>query len=234
MKFASKPSRALQIENISKIKVLLADDHPFVRAGVRSCLLKYEQFQVVGEASSGGEAIAQAREFLPDVVVMDLSMPGIDGLQATSSLREVCPQSRVLFLTLHQKQEFVREMIQSGARGYLAKDTSPLELVSAIERIHRGETVFMPEVAQSFFNDYVLSGGKLEDAPPKKLSPRENQVLTGIVEGLANKEIADRMQIRIRTVEKHRQRMMNKLRIHKATELVKFAITRGMVNLNLF
>ncbi len=217
----------------SKIKVLLADDHPFVRAGVRSWLDRHEQFEVVGEASCGSEAIAQARESSPDVIVMDLSMPGVNGLQATQALQKICPQTRVLFLTLHENKEYVRDMIEAGGRGCVRKDTSPRDLVSAIEGIHRGGTFFMPEVAETFFNAYVLSGGKLEDTAPKRLSPRENEVLSGIVEGLANKEIADRMQIRLRTVEKHRQRIMSKLGIHKATELVKFAITRGMVNSDL-
>jgi len=218
---------------ISKIRVLLADDHPFVRAGVRSWLDRHDGIQVVGEASCGREAIAQAREFQPDVIVMDLSMPGVNGLQATQVLQEICPQTRVLFLTLHENKEYVRDMIEAGGRGCVRKDTSPRELILAIEGIHRGETFFMPEVAETFFNEYVLSGGRIEDSRPQKLSPRETEVLSGIVEGLANKEIADRMKIRLRTVEKHRQRIMTKLGIHKATELVKFAITRGMVNADL-
>ena len=232
MKLATLPLSANRRHRPAKIKVLLADDHPFVRAGVRSCLHQHEQFEIVGEASCGHEAISRAKECSPDVIVMDLSMPGVDGLQATHSLREFCPNSRVLFFTIDAEKEVVNEMIQSGAKGYVRKDTPPVELVSAIERIHRGETCFRPEVAQTFFNEFVLNGGKLKDTP-KKLSPRENQVLSGIVEGLANKEIADRLHLRTRTIEKHRQRMMKKLGIHKATELVKFALTRGMVNLNL-
>ena len=167
------------------------------------------------------------------MIVMDITMPGMSGLEATKCLRAICPESRVLILTVHEKKEFIREMIQSGAQGYIRKNTSPDEFVSAIERIHRGETFFMPDVAQAFFNDYVLSGGKLEDSYPKRLSDRERQVLSSIVEGLANKDIGHRLHISIRTVEKHRQRIMKKLGIHKATELVKFAITRGFVNLDL-
>jgi len=232
MRLATVPRSTNRRPNTSKIKVLLADDHPLIRAGVRSWLHQHDQFEVVGEASCGHEAISAAREFSPDVIVMDLSMPGVDGLQATHSLREFCPQSRVLFFTIDAEKEIVHEMIQSGARGYVRKDTPPVELVSAIERIHRGETFFKPEVAQTFFHDFVVNGGKPKETP-KKLSPRENEVLSGIVEGLANKEIADRLKLQTRTVEKHRQRMMKKLGIHKATELVKYALTRGLVNLNL-
>jgi DNA-binding NarL/FixJ family response regulator len=214
-----------------KIKVLLVDDHPFVREGVRACLLRHKQFEVVGDASSGEEAINKAKKYSPDIIIMDISMPGMNGLEATRCLRGICPRARVLILTVHEKKEFVREVVESGARGYIRKSTSPVEFVTAIECIHRGETFFMPEVAQSFFDDYVLSGGKLGSANPKRLSPREHQVLTLIVEGLANKEIADKLTLSVRTVEKHRQKIMKKLGIHKATELVKFAITRGVVNL---
>lgn len=218
-------------EPLSRIKVMLADDHPFIREGVRSLLGRYHHFEVVAEAANGHEAILQAQEFSPDVVIMDISMPGIDGLEATECLRDICPVCRVLILTIHEKKDFVRELVQSGARGYLRKDTSPLELVSAIERVHRGETFFRPEVAQAFFNDYVQRAGGPEALSPRRLSDREHEVLSAIVEGLSNKEIAARMGITTRTVEKHRQRIMKKLGIHKSTELVAFAITRGFVNL---
>ncbi|MDB6033251.1 MAG: two component LuxR family transcriptional regulator [Verrucomicrobiales bacterium] len=213
-----------------KIKVFLVDDHPVVREGVRSCLRHYEQVEVVGEAASGHEAIDRAKEFAPDIILMDVTMPGMNGLEATKCLRAICPDSRVLIFTVHEKKEFVREMIQSGARGYIRKNTSPMELVSAIEKLHRGETFFMPDVAQAFFEEYVLSGGRMEET--RELSDRETEVLTWIVAGLANKEIADRLTLSVRTVEKHRQKIMQKLGIHKATELVKYAITRGLVSLN--
>jgi DNA-binding NarL/FixJ family response regulator len=219
-------------EKKMKIKVLLVDDHPFVRDGVRSCLARHGQFEVVGEASSGQEAITKAREFSPDIIVMDITMPGMNGLEATKCLREFCPAARVLILTVHEKKEFVREVVQCGARGYIRKNTSPVELVSAIERIHRGETFFMPEVAQAFFDEYVQSQGELEVALPKPLSDRERQVLGLVVSGLANRDMADRLRLSVRTVEKHRQRIMKKLGIHKATELVEFAITRGFIHLN--
>jgi DNA-binding NarL/FixJ family response regulator len=162
---------------------------------------------------------------------MDIMMPGMSGLEATKCLREYCPTAKVLILTVHEKKEYVREVVQSGARGYIRKSTSPAELINAIERIHRGETHFMPDVAQTFFEEYVLTGGKLGETKPRALSERERQVLTFIVEGLANKEIAARLDLSVRTVEKHRQRIMKKLGIHKATELVRFAITRGYVEI---
>ena len=216
-------------EDKSRIRVLLVDDHPLVREGVRSSLRKHERFEIVGEAANGLDAIKQARQFLPDVVVMDFTMPGMSGLEATTCLRNACPETKVLILTVHEKTEFVREMIQSGARGYIRKSTTPAEFVSAIECVHGGGLFFKPEIAEAFFKEYVLNGGKLENSIPRQLSKREHQVLTSVVDGMANKEIAHRLELSVRTVEKHRQKIMNKLGIHKATELVKFAITRGVV-----
>jgi DNA-binding NarL/FixJ family response regulator len=215
-----------------KIKVLLVDDHPLVLAGVRAFLLRYERFEIVGEASSASEAINRAKDCSPDVVVMDISMPGMNGLEATKCLRAICPQTKVLILTVHEKKEFIREMIQAGARGYVRKNSPPSELVTAIESVYRGEVYFMPDVAQAFFREYVLNAGRMDDTSPKRLSKREHEVLRLIVEGLANKEVADRLQLSVRTAEKHRQRIMEKLGIHRATELVKVAITRGFVNLS--
>jgi DNA-binding NarL/FixJ family response regulator len=219
-------------DNKVKIRVLLVDDHPLVREGVRSSLRKHDRFEIVGEASSGLDAIKQAKASSPDVVVMDFTMPGMNGLETTSCLRVACPQTKVLILTVHEKIEFVREIIQSGARGYVRKSTTPSEFVSAIECVHRGELFFKPDVAEAFFREYVMNEGKMENASSKQLSKREHEVLSSIVEGLANKEIAHRFHLSVRTVEKHRQRIMKKLGVHKATELVKFAITRGVVNMN--
>ena len=219
-------------ESKSKIRVLLVDDHPLVLAGVRSSLLRAERFEIVGEAASGPEAINRAKETLPDVVIMDITMPGMNGLEATKCLRAICPETKVLILTVHEKKEFVREMIQAGARGYVRKNTPPAELIVAIECVYRGEVFFMPDVAQAFFKEYVLNAGKMEDPSAKQLSKREHEVLSLVVEGLGNKEIAGRLQLSVRTAEKHRQRIMEKLGIHRATELVKIAITRGFVHLN--
>src|SRR5437660_10712930 len=148
-------------ESKSKIRLLLVDDHPLVLAGVRSSLLRSERFEIVGEASSGPEAINRAKECLPDVVVMDITMPGMNGLEATKCLRAICPQTKVLILTVHEKREFVREMIQAGARGYVRKNTPPGDLALAIECVYRGEVFFMPDVAQAFFKEYVLSAGRM-------------------------------------------------------------------------
>ena len=214
------------------IKVLLVDDDPYVREGVRSCLSRHLQFDVVGEASNGQEAIAGVKKHTPDVVVMNSSLPGMDGLETTRSLRTTHPKVRVLILAGHRGKDLVRDVVRCGAPGYLSKNASPTELVTAIERVHRGETFFAPDVAQTFFEEFVQNGGKIEDTGPKPLSQRERQVLGLIVEGLPNKDMATQLSLSVRTVEKHRQRVMRKLGVRRATELVKFAVTRGWVDLN--
>lgn len=215
-----------------KIKVLLVDDDPYVREGVRSCLSRHLHFQVVGEAANGQDAIARVKKLTPDVVVMNISLPGMDGLETTRCLRDSFPKVRVLILAGNQAKDMVKHVVRSGAPGYLSKNASPTELVSAIECVHRGETFFTPDVAQSFFEEFVQNGGRMVDAGPKPLSQRERQVLGLIVEGLPNREVAVQLNLSVRTVEKHRQRVMRKLGVRRATELVKFAVTRGWVDLN--
>lgn len=217
-----------------KIKVLPVDDHPVVVEGVRSCLRAHAQFEVVGVASSGEDALAKAKKLTPDVILMDVNMPGLDGLETTRQLRQACPKSKVLMFAGREDNDAVGEMIQCGAKGCIRKSATATELVSAIERVHRGETFFSADVAQMFFEDYVKRGGRAQESVTKRISERERQVLHLIVEGAANKEAADTLQISVRTVEKHRQRIMKKLGVHKATELVRFAITKGIVNVGAY
>jgi DNA-binding NarL/FixJ family response regulator len=190
-----------------RIRVLLVDDYSFVREGLRSCLLRYDHFEIVGEAANGMEALLHAKRLLPDVIVMDIEMPGMNGLHATRWMREVCPEAKVLILTVHDKKEFVRQAIEAGARGYLRKNTSPIELVSALERIHRGETFFTTEMARPAACDHVVRAEREEPAIPKQLSEGELETLKLIMEGLASHEWPEGLWPNMRPPEPPRPRL---------------------------
>jgi len=214
----------------SKIKVLLVDDHPFVLEGVKSCLKDQKRIAIVGEATSGREAIQKTKQLKPDVVVMDVSMPVMDGLEATARLRQANPNVRVLILTMHDDRDILGQIVHSGARGYVRKNAAPTELIHAIETLHRGEVFFTADAAQALIADYAQNRNRSLDGRSQTISDRERQVLSLIVEGLSNKEIAARLHISIWTAQKQRENIMDKVGFYKATELVKVAITRRLVN----
>jgi two-component system response regulator NreC len=213
-----------------KIRLLLVDDHPLVREGIRSCLLPHQQLEIVGEAADGREALVKTKELQPDIVLMDINLPRTSGLEATRLLRQEAPQTKVLILTVHNNKEYVLQIVQAGARGYVLKDTSPLELVEAIEQVNRGEAFFSPEVARFVLDDYVTSSGPRKSGE-EELSDREREVVASIAEGYGNKAIASKLGLSVRTVETHRARIMRKLNIHSTAGLTKFAISQGIASL---
>lgn len=215
-----------------KIKVLLVDDHPFVLEGIRSCLLARDEFEIVGEAANGREAVEKTQTLQPAVVVMDITMPVMNGLDATRHLRRSVPNAKVLILSVHEKREFTSQIIEAGARGYVSKNASPTELMRAIKLVHVGETFFTPTMTDAFLKDYVQSGGIPKITKTPDLSLREREVLTLIAEGFSNKEAASVLGVSVRTVEKHRERIMDKLDLHSVVELTKYAIANQMVQVN--
>jgi two-component system nitrate/nitrite response regulator NarL len=212
-----------------KIKILVADDHPVVRKGLQSCLARQDRLKLVGEASDGEEALRKTRELHPDVVLMDISMPRMNGLAVTEVLRKEAPNVKILVLSVHNNKEYVFRIIQAGAHGYISKEAPPEELLRAIESVHTGEPFFSPEIARAALNQIVTSGGKKE--PFAQLTSREREVLILIAEGQSNKEIANRLGIGVRTIETHRERIMRRLDIHSVAGLTKFAIANGMISL---
>ena len=212
-----------------RIKVMLVDDHPVVRKGVSSCLARHEHLQIVAEASDGNEAVAKARQLLPNVILMDIDMPHMNGLAVTELLRKELPEIKVLILSMHSNTDYVMRIIQSGARGYVLKESSTDELVRAVDAVHAGEAFFSPEVAHAALNQFVR--GVSNQGNETSLTAREREVLVQIAEGLSNKEIAGRLGVGVRTVETHRERIMRKLDIHSVAGLTKFAIARGLVSL---
>ena len=212
-----------------KIKILIADDHPVVRKGLHSCLARQDRLKVVGEASDGDMALSKTRELSPDVVLMDISMPKMNGLAVTEQLRKDVPKTKVLVLSMHSNREYIFRIIQAGAHGYVSKEASPEELLRAIESVHSGEPFFSPEIAKAALNQMITNGGKKE--PFAQLTGREREVLVLIAEGQSNKEIANKLGIGVRTIETHRERIMRRLDIHSVAGLTKFAIANGMIPL---
>jgi two-component system, NarL family, nitrate/nitrite response regulator NarL len=208
----------------------VADDHPVVRKGLQSCLTRTDKLKVVGEAADGDEALRKTRELSPDVVLMDISMPRLNGLAVTELIRKEVPQVKVLVLSVHSNKEYLYRIVQAGAHGYVSKEASPEELLKAIESVHAGESFFSPEVAQAALNQFVNHGSKGD--PFGQLTSRERQVLVLIAEGQSNKEIACKLGIGVRTIETHRERIMRRLDIHSVAGLTKFAIANGLVSLD--
>jgi DNA-binding NarL/FixJ family response regulator len=206
----------------NKISVLLVDDHTLVRRGFRRILEDEDDIAVAGEASDGAEAIKLADELQPNVIVMDCAMPGVNGLEATRKILEKNPQALVLMLSMHPEETLVRQALDAGARGYVLKNAVDLELGAAIRRVANGETVLDSQLKRP-----ETLKGKRRPA----LTPRELEVLQMIVEGKSNKEIAAALDLSANTIAVHRANMMDALGIHKAAELVVYAIRHGLVNL---
>jgi two-component system nitrate/nitrite response regulator NarL len=211
------------------IKVLVADDHPVVRKGLQTFLSRQGHLRIVGEAADGDDALRKARALSPDVVLMDISMPGMNGLAVTEVLRKEAPEMKVLVLSVHTNKDYIFRVIQAGAHGYVSKEAPPEELLRAIESVAAGEPHFSEDIARAALNEFVSSGGKKE--PFAQLTSREREVLVQIAEGKSNKEIADRLGIGVRTIETHRERIMRRLSIHSVAGLTKYAIANGLISL---
>ena len=210
------------------IRVLVADDHAIVRTGIRHVLENEPGFTVVGEASNGAEALALAAEVRPDVAVLDISMPGISGLETAAALRRESPATRVLILSMYDNTEYVREALRAGVHGYLLKDSAAAELGEAIRTVCRGEAFFSPPVARQLGAAF-RGDGPTPDSALSLLSARERQVLAGIARGQTNKEIAQELGISHRTVESHRESLMRKLEVYTVAGLTRVAIAEGLV-----
>jgi two-component system, NarL family, nitrate/nitrite response regulator NarL len=226
---ASKPKRQMVSAKKQIIKVLLADDHPVVRKGLQSLLSRQSNLKVVGEACDGDEALRKTRELKPDVVLMDISMPGMNGLAVTEVLRKELSQIKVLIISVHNNKDYIFRVIRAGAHGYVSKEAPPEEVVRAIESVYDDEPFFSEDIARAALNEFISSGGK--KAPFAELTSRERQVLVSIAEGQSNKEIATKLGIGVRTIETHRERIMRRLGIHSVAGLTKYAIANGLISL---
>ncbi len=209
------------------IRVLIADDHALVREGIRYVLDEDPEIEVVAEASNGQDAIDLARKHSPDVVVLDINMPQVSGLEAAARLRDLAPDMRLLLLSMHNQSEYVREGLRIGTSGYILKDSAGQDLRDAIHAVSRGEVFLSPSVAERM-NDVGSSALEHSDERLAQLTPRERDVLRGIARGLTNKAIAAELGISRRTVEAHRESLMRKLSIHSVAGLTKLALEVGL------
>lgn len=211
------------------IDVLLVDDHPVVREGLRALLAHRPNIRVVGEATDGAEAVQQVRQLQPHVVVMDIGLPTMNGLEATQLLREEAPNTHILILTVYDNKEYIAQALRSGALGYIVKNSPADELVRAIETVHCGELCYPGRLAAEAMRE-LAGQGPDEDRP--ELSPRERQVLALLAEGYGNREVADHLGLGIRTVETHREHISKKLEMHSVAELTKYAIAHGLAHID--
>ena len=225
------------------IRVLLADDHDILRQGLKMLLSMQQEMQVVGEARTGREAVVMARELMPDVVVMDITMPDMDGLEACQLIRSQRPATQVLMLTMHESEEYFLQSLRMGAAGYLVKKAAPSDLRMAINSIAQGGAFLYPGLAKALIRSYVASPASASPASNdhegmnasslaqalRVLTPREVEVLRLVAEGRTNQEIADQLTLSIKTVQTHRANVMEKLDLRDITHLVRFAVHHGLI-----
>jgi DNA-binding NarL/FixJ family response regulator len=212
------------------IRILLVDDHALMRAGVRAALQAEPDLEVAGEAASGEEGVRMAVALRPDVVVMDLSMPGIGGLEATRRIAAAETGARVLVLTMHGEDEYLMPVLDAGGSGYVTKYTADSDLVDAVRVVARGDVFLYPSAATVLTRSLRAPRPAAADDPAGQLSPREREVLALTAEGYSSTEIGDQLHLSHKTVETYRQRVMDKLKLHHRSELVRFALARGLLH----
>lgn len=216
---------------MQKIRVLLVDDHTLLREGIRSLLENYEDLEVVAEAENGHQAIELVRKYKPDVVLMDIAMPLLNGIHATEQIRRERRCTQVLILSQHESEEYIRRALAVGASGFLIKDIKASELVHAIRAVDKGESILSPAVTRLVIEDYLRWGDIKPSEKSNGLTPRENEVLQLIAEGNTNQQIADILCISIKTVQSHRSNLMKKLDFHDKSELIKYAIQKKIIEI---
>jgi DNA-binding NarL/FixJ family response regulator len=231
---------------MKKIKLMLVDDHEVVRVGLKNFLQTQEDFEVVAEASNGEEAVSRAMTARPDIILMDITMPGVDGLEATRRLRVLCPECLILALTVHDDKQYFMQMLAAGASGYITKQAAGDDLIAAIHAISAGNVFLQPALARWLLEDYQrlarqsaqtqpsvqAEGDEIQMVGLDVLSLRERQVLELVAHGSNNQQIGQQLELSPKTIARHRERIMHKLNMHSRTELVKFAIRTGLVQLH--
>lgn len=215
---------------VGKIRVLLADDHAVVRTGLRALLNAEPGMEIVGEAGNGREAIGMCEKLMPDIVLMDITMPEIDGLEATRVIQKCCPEARVLVLTIHDNEAYLFEILEAGASGYIVKTAANADLIGAIYAVSRGEAFLSPSAARMVIKQYLQQSGRIDQQGHEKLTSREKEVLRLLAEGFTNQQIADDLTISVKTVETHRAHVLEKLELRTRADLVRYARIQGLMD----
>lgn len=218
---------------MNKIRVLLVEDYTIVRKGLRSLLSKEEGIEVVGEAGNGREAVDKVQQLLPDIVLMDIGMQHLNGLEATRQIKRRFPDTKVLILTVYTNEEYIFQTLIAGASGYVVKKAAPEELVSAIKAVYQGESYLSPTISRKVVDDYIRRAETMvvQDSY-ERLTEREREVLQLIAEGNTNREIAELLHVSVKTVETHRAHLMDKLGIFSTAGLTRYAIRKGVISLD--
>jgi len=222
----------MENHNTHKIRLLLVDDHEVVRRGLRMLLESQEDMLIVGESNCGENALQLAQEITPDIILMDITLPDLSGIEVTRRLQKTSTASKIIALTIHEDEQFFFEMLQAGASGYVPKRAAPEDLITAIRTVYRNEIYIYPMLTKLLVNDFLQRAGE-EDATKATiddLTPREYEILVELASGASNEEISERFTISRHTVARHRENLMRKLGLHSRSELVKYAIRKGLIN----
>lgn len=216
---------------MNRVKILVADDHEIVRRGLRAMLEARPDWEIVAEAVTGRDAIEKAKQTTPDVAIIDVGMPELNGLEATRQVLKALPQTEVLILTMHENEQIVREVLDAGARGYVLKSDAGRDLVNAVDALCQHRTFFSSKISELLLNSYLRHSDRTEvsDSPRGRLTAREREIVQLLAEGKSNKEVASSLNISIKTAETHRTNIMNKLDLRSITELVRYAVRNNIV-----
>ncbi len=215
---------------MSGVRILVADDHTIIRSGLRVLLERQPGFQVVGEAADGRQAVELARSLRPDVVMLDIAMPNLNGIEAARQICGELPRAAVVILSMHADEGYVLKALKAGARGYLLKDSAEADIIEAVRAVHAGKAFFSPEISKMLVEDYVRQARQRGmDDSYELLTTREREILQLLAEGKANKDIAAMLNLSVYTVETHRSNILQKLNLHSLPELVLYAVRKGVI-----
>jgi DNA-binding NarL/FixJ family response regulator len=214
---------------VTAFRILIADDHEIVRRGIRALIENHPGWEVCAEAADGRDAVEKARQLQPDLVLVDVSMPNLNGLDAARQILEIVPQTRILILTMHESEQIVREVLEVGARGFLLKSDAARDLVSAIQALQRRTTFFTSSVAEMVLNGFLDRRGDAQKFTKDRLTPREREVVQLLAEGKSSKEVAVVLNLSVKTAETHRTNVMRKLDLHSVADLVRYAVRNNLV-----